>query len=73
MISAIITVERFDPKTEEYISTEVEVSGQTEKFGSANPFECGIHIADWSVDSPKGFELTPSEFLDAEAALERNI
>ena len=67
MISSVITVTRDDQDIEVY------VSGQTEYFGSANPHERGEHIADWSVDSPKGFDLTREESDRALAALERNI
>ena len=73
MISASITVERFDAATEEYRLIDVEVSGQSEYFGSYSPFERGEHIADWSVDSPKGFDLTPDEAVRAVEALEANI
>ena len=72
MISASITVYRPD-EIEGEIEIEVEVSGQTEIFGSADWRESGLHIADWSVDSPKGFELTPMESISAEEALERQI
>ena len=71
MISASITVTRLI--NDEEIDIDVEVSGQTEKFGSYNPYESGIHIADWSVDSPKGFDLTPDEAVRAVEALEEQI
>lgn len=67
MISAMITVIRDD------VEIDVEVSGQSENYGSANPYERGEHIADWSVDSPKGFDLTKEEDERALAALEREI
>lgn len=73
MIAASITVTRFNSETEEEIEIDVELSGQTEYFGSANPYERGVHIADWSVDSPKGFDLTPAECVMAEEALEHHI
>ena len=72
MISATIKVYRPD-EIEGEVEIEVEVSGQCERFGSADWRESGIHIADWSVDSPKGFELTPMESIRAEEALERAI
>lgn len=71
MISAEITVTRLIDGEE--VEIDVCVSGQTEYFGSYNPHERGEHIADWSVDLPKGFELTKEECERAEAALERNI
>jgi hypothetical protein len=67
MISAAITVTRDDEEIEVY------VSGQTEYFGSADWRERGEHLADWSVDEPRGFELTKEECARAEAALERAI
>lgn len=67
MISAAITVIRNEEEIEVY------VSGQCENYGSANPYERGEHIADWSVDSPKGFDLTKEEDERALAALEREI
>lgn len=67
MISAAITVIRNDEELDIY------VSGQTEYFGSPNPFERGVRLADWSVDEPKGFELTSQEIMMAEEALENVI
>jgi len=67
MISANIIVIRND------VEIDVYVSGQTEVYGSYNPKERGEHIADWSVDEPKGFELTREEAEEAERALEAAI
>lgn len=73
MINAIITVTRFDSAEECEIDINVEVSGQTERYSSYNSDECGEHISDWSVDYPKGFELTSDEERRAIDALENNI
>ena len=71
MISASITVTRVID--DEEVDIEVYVSGQIEYYGSANPSERGEHISDWSVDEPRGFELTAKECERAETALEENI
>ena len=52
---------------------EVEVFGRSEYFGSSDPFECGEHIADWCVESPKGFDLSEEERRRAEEALEAQL
>ena len=67
MISASITIIRNDEEV------DVELSGQTEYEVSPNRFETGEHISDWSVDSPKGIDLTKEESARALEALERNI
>ena len=63
MIYATITVYRGDEEI------EVELGGHTEYFGSYNPYERGIGLSDWSVCSPKDFDLTKEEQLEAEQAL----
>jgi hypothetical protein len=71
MISASITVTRII--NDEEVDIDVEVAGQSEYFGSANPYERGTQIADWSVQSPSEFDLTKEEEEWAVEALEANL
>lgn len=71
MLSAAITVTRVI--NDEEIDIDVYVSGQSEYYGSANYHERGERLADWSVDEPRGFELTAAECVRAEVALEKQI
>lgn len=66
-VSAIITVTREDE------DIDVELVGYPEYFGSHNPFERGVHIGDWHVESPDNLILTNDEAIRAEEALEEAI
>ena len=67
MISTSFTIYRNDEEI------TVEVSGHTEYERSPNPHETGIHVVDWSIDSPAGIDLTKAEDAMALEALESCI
>lgn len=74
-VTATITVEREVPNGEDfdYIKTEVELEGRFEYYGSYNPHERGMHLADFDVVSPAGFQLTKEEDERAAQALYDNL
>lgn len=66
-INATITITRDDE------DIEVELSGDTEYFGSANPYERGYQICDWSVVKPRDIVLDEQEENRALDALYANL
>ena len=54
-------------------SVEITLAGKLERFGSYNPHESGLRVAECWVVEPRDFQLTALEYDRALEELERAI
>lgn len=73
-VSGEIEVERINAEGDSEMIL-ITLEGHAEYFGSYNPHERGLQVADWGAYGPDGkkFTLTPSETDCADEILEANL